>query len=423
MTKLTAITIPKWGLSMDEGTLVSWAVKEGDRVNPGDALAEIESSKIVNTLESHVAGFVYRRVGQEDETLPVGALLAVVGEPGLADGEIDAFIKAFKPESLSTVSGDSTSAAEKNATGSNPGAASPAAVDPGDVPEHFKQGPDDSAVSASPHARRLARKLGINLNNIQGSGRNNRISVEDIELAINGAAGTPAGAGFVEVPMSATRQTIAKRLQESKNTIPHYRLVAEVRVDTLQSVRQAINSASEIKVTLNDMLLKACSIALQSNPDCNIRLEGNVIKKFTETDIAIAVALPDGLMTPVVRSVNSKSVTQVAKEAAGLVDKARSHKLSSADIEGGTLTVSNLGMFGIRQFDAIINPPQCAILAAGTAEPRVVADNNQAVVATMLTLSLSLDHRVIDGATGARFMQALRDVLENPDKDVFTRVA
>lgn len=416
MSKITALTVPKWGLSMEEGTLVNWLVNEGDVVNPGDAVAEIESSKIVNTLETHVAGIIYRRVASQDDTLPVGGLIAVIGEAGVSDDEIDAYISNFTSSSLATKSGDAVKTTQPQVAPQPPAVQSGGqdAIDEASVPEHLKQGADDSNVTAAPHARRLAKRLGINLNNITGSGRNGRISVADIEQAVNNA-GSGAVNAMEEIPMSGTRQTIARRLQESKSTIPHYRLIVDVRVDALKALRSELNQGTpDGNISLNDMLLKACATALTAVPDCNVQMENNVIKKYKDADIAVAVALESGLITPIIRSANQKGVAGIAAEARELIEKARSGKLSEEEISGGTFTVSNLGMYGIKQFDAIINPPQCAILAVGGAERRVVADGDQPAVATVMTLSLSLDHRVIDGAVGARFLQELTNVIEQP---------
>ena len=401
---------------MEEGTLVNWLVNEGDTVNPGDAVAEIESSKIVNTLETHVAGIIYRQIAKQDDTLPVGGLIAVIGEAGVPDDEIDAYINSFTSSSLATKSGDSIKTEQPQVVPQAPvvQAGGPDTIDAASVPEHLKQGADDSNVPAAPHARRLAKRLGINLNNVTGSGRNGRISVADIEQAVSQAAAGPVNA-VEEVPMSGTRLTIARRLQESKSTIPHYRLIADVRVDALQALRSELNQhLPDGNISLNDMLLKACAAALTAVPDCNVQMENNVIKRFKDADIAVAVALDSGLITPIIHSANQKGVARIAAEARDLIEKARNGKLSEEEISGGTFTVSNLGMYGIKQFDAIINPPQCAILAVGSAQRRVVVDAEQPAIATLMTLSLSLDHRVIDGAVGARFMQELAKAIEQP---------
>jgi pyruvate dehydrogenase E2 component (dihydrolipoamide acetyltransferase) len=419
---------------MEEGTLVRWLVNEGDAVRQGDGVAELESSKIVNTLEAHVAGVVCRKIAKVDDTLPVGALLGVIADAGVADADIDAYIKNFTIESRATISGDAgRSAAAATAAVERDSAAqpAPAPVTPDAIPGHLKQGPDDQDVLAAPHARRLAQKLGINLHNIQGSGRHGRISVADIERAISGAGAVqpPAAAAgiapaqninaYTETPLSGARLTIARRLQESKSSIPHYRLLAEARVDALAVLRSDLASRLNQAISLNDMLIKLCATALVKVPECNVQLENNVVKKYRDADIAIAVATDAGLLTPVIRAANTKSIGQIAGESRALIDKARAGKLTLEEITGGTFTISNLGMYGVSRFDAIINPPQCAILAVGRAEPRVVVEEGRPAVATMMTLTLSLDHRVIDGAIGARFLRELARAIEQPRVDEF----
>ena len=432
MSKITALTVPKWGLSMEEGTLVKWLVNEGDSIKHGDGVAELESSKIVNTLESHVTGIVYRKIAREDDTLPVGGLLAVIAEAGIADAEVDAFIKNYISESRATISGAAGNTLPARGKQPEPAGQSPSVtIDAASVPDHLRHGEDDKDVPAAPHARRLAQKLGINLRNISGSGRHGRISVSDIEAAITGAAipapapgmvtgRQSAGPSIEEIPMSNTRQTIARRLQESKSTIPHYRLIADVRVDALTELRRNLADTLNRDISLNDMLIKACATALLKVPDCNVQMENNLIKKFPDADIAIAVAMDSGLLTPIIRAANRMDVGRIADTALELIDKARTGRLTMEEISGGTFTISNLGMYGIRQFDAIINPPQCAILAVGSAQPRVVVMDGQPAVATVMTLSLSLDHRVIDGATGARFLRELAQVIEQPESMQFT---
>ncbi|MBF8269996.1 MAG: Dihydrolipoamide acetyltransferase component of pyruvate dehydrogenase complex [Gammaproteobacteria bacterium] len=383
-------------------------------------MAELESSKIVNTLESHVSGVVYRKLAREDDTLPVGSLLAVVAEAGATAAEIEAYINNFTSESRATISGttEKTTPVPSKApvAVSQP---SPEGIDAVAVPDHLQQGPDDSNVPAAPHARRLAQKLGINLHNITGSGRHGRIAIADIEQAI--ARGSLAAPAVVEeVPLSGTRLTIARRLQESKSTIPHYRLIADVRVDALSALRTQLTASLNQDLSLNDMLLKACATALLKVPACNVQLENNIIRKFTDADIAVAVALESGLITPIIRSVNRKGVAQIASEARDLIDRAKTGRLSLEEISGGTFTISNLGMFGIKQFDAIINPPQCAILAVGCAEQRVVVESGRPAVATVMSVSLSLDHRVIDGAVGAGFLRELAQVIEHPETALWT---
>jgi pyruvate dehydrogenase E2 component (dihydrolipoamide acetyltransferase) len=498
MSDIKALTIPKWGMAMEEGTLVNWLVNEGDTIGIGDEVAEIESSKIVNVMESHVAGTLRRKVAVEDEILPVGGLLAVVADADVPDEEIDRFIAGFTavPQAVSTKEPGQAAAVTASAPAAEIPQAAAAAPATG-VPAALKQGGDDSHVMATPHARRLAREQGVNLNNVNGSGRHGRITVEDIEQAVAGAGGAlaaspaaphgvkvprsleddshvhatplarrlakqwginlhdcrasgshgrvgkvdveaarrqreggaaapaaatwaagpgvPAAPAVEDIPMSGIRQTIARRLQESKSTIPHYRLVAEAEIDALLDLRSELNAAlPDADITVNDLLIKACATALMQVPDCNVQLHGHTIRRFRDADIAVAVALEEGLMTPIVTAANKKGIAQISNEVRDLVTRAKTGTLQQHEFEGGSFTLSNMGMFGIKQFDAIINPPQCAILAVGKGEERVIVDQGEGAIATLLTLSLSLDHRVIDGATGARFMQALVRVMEHP---------
>jgi len=494
MSDIKALTVPKWGMAMEEGTLVNWLVGEGDKVAVGDEVAEIESSKIVNVMESHVAGTLRRRVAAEDEILPVGGLLAVIADDDIPDAEIDRFIAGFTatPQAVSTREPRQAAPAAPSGGAAEPAPAPAPVAAPataGGVAESLRQGEDDSNVPATPHARRMAGELDINLHNITASGRHGRVTVTDIEQALGrghdghavprdfhipasrkddshvhatplarrlarelgvnlndcrasgshgrvcradvealaqqrgGAAarGPAMAAGLDEpavvetIPLSGMRQTIARRLQSAKADIPHYRLVADAEIDALLALRHELNAAlSHANITVNDLLLKACATALSQVPECNVQFDGNEIKRFRDADIAVAVSLEAGLITPVVGAANRKGIAQISNEVRDLVTRAKSGALKQHEFEGGSFTLSNLGMYGIKQFDAIINPPQCAILAVGRGEQRVVVDDGEGAVATMLTLSLSLDHRIIDGATGARFMQALVRIIEHP---------
>ncbi|MBI2994759.1 MAG: 2-oxo acid dehydrogenase subunit E2 [Gammaproteobacteria bacterium] len=438
MSKIIPLTVPKWGMAMEEGTLVNWLVEEGDALAEGADVAELESSKIVNVLQTHFGGTLRRKTANIGDTLPVGALLAVISEAGVADTEIDAFVSGFQPTRGITAGEVTAGTGTPSALTSLP-AEQPRGQTQTQVPASLKQGGDDSGIPATPHARRMAQSLGINLNNVKGSGRNGRVSELDIERVIIAAGGTVApkspvtgaGAGTKapgqqsvtaapeivhEIPMAGMRETIARRLQESKRTVPHYRLVADASVDALFALRGRLNQTSpDARITVNDMLIRACALALMAVPECNIQFEGGVIRRFRNADISVAVALDGGLITPIVRNANFKSFAQIASETRDLTERAKMSKLKTSEYAGGTLTISNLGMYGIRQFDAIINPPQAAVLAVGRAEPRAVARDGKAAVATMLTLSLSCDHRVIDGALAARFLQHLTRFIEAPE--------
>ncbi len=493
------IEIPKWGLSMEEGTVNEWLVSEGDSFKTGDELVEIESSKIANVLEAHFDGTLRRILAASGEALPIGTPIGVAADASVSDEDIDAFVAALGSAPAGSAPAAAAPAAdpppaEVAATVEQPKTAAPttsAAANGGtSVPESLKGGEDDSALPATLHARRLAEELGLNLHNVTASGRNNRISRQDVESAIVAAGGsvaarqsskadkassstkddsqvaatpvarrlakqlgvnlhdcrasgshgrvckadveaahslltdtdkpaaqleTPTGNESTEIPMDGMRRTIAARLQKSKQTAPHFRLTVDVEIDHLLSVRKILNTSSpDAKVSVNDFLIKACASALTKLPDCNVQFDGHSITRFKDADISVAVALDGGLITPIVKAANNKGLVAISNEVRSLVTKAKAGTLTLEEFQGGTFTISNLGMFGIKQFDAIINPPQCAILAVGSGEQRIVVKEGEPAVATILTLTLCSDHRVIDGALGAQFLQKLKWLVENP---------
>lgn len=494
MSTIRTLEIPKWGLSMEEGTLAQWLIKEGSAFSQGQDICEIETSKITNVLEAPWDGVLRRVLAQPGDTLPVGAVLALVADEEVSDSELDAFAASLnsgapQPAAESAPSPAVTTSPEPSA----PAAATPAAQDA--IPAALRGETDETQVKATSHALRLAKKQGIDLSKVSGSGRDGRISVADLQAAITAGGGstelqpraaikakprhatqddsqipaTPiarrlasqlginlhdcrrsgsAGrvsradvealaalrgsseksvartaeaveerAAYDSQPLSAMRRTIASRLQESKRNAPHFRLVSEVDLTRIQALRREVNSAlPSLKVTLNDLLVKACAQALMSVPEMNVQYDeaSQIIRRFHTADIAIAVALPGGLYTPILREANRKTVGAISRQLHELVTRTKAGTLKAEDFQGGTFCISNLGMFGIRQFDAIINPPQCAILAVGAAESRAVVHEGQIVARERLTLSLSCDHRVIDGAVGATFMQHLQRAIETP---------
>jgi pyruvate dehydrogenase E2 component (dihydrolipoamide acetyltransferase) len=394
MSGITPIAVPKWGIEMQEGTFVAWRVDLGMAVSQGQEIADVETEKIVNALEAPADGILRRCLAADGDTLPVGSLLGVLAEEGVSDAAIDAFIAEFK-------SGASV-ATEVSA-----------------APE-IAAGPEARAgrIRASAGAKRLAEQLGIDLATVQGSGRNGRISREDVEqvaqsAAAGGAVQSPAAADYTPEPMSGTRKTIARRLVQSKQEIPHYYLTADLQLDALLKRREAL-TAQDIEASLNDLIVHAAALALMDVPEVNANLVGDEIRRFAHADVAVAVATDDGLVTPVLRAAETLSIQELSGTLRQLTEKARAGQLERADIEGGSFTVSNLGMFDIRQFTAIINPPQVAILAVGAARPRITLDDAQPVTVTEMTVTLSCDHRVVDGAVGARFLQALRERIEAP---------
>lgn len=400
-----AVTMPKWGIEMTEGTVIQWNAAEGQRIDKGAPLLEVETEKIVNTVDSPASGTLRRIIADAGEARPVGALLAVLAATEVSEDALEGFIEKFKGASVSFEPGEDASAAAPADTGETVQGAS---------------GVTGDDVRVSPHARRLADRLGVDLSKVRGTGRNGRITREDVETfaAQAGGAAQDAAAAGAAVPtrtrLSPTRATIARRLLESKQTIPHYRLSVDVQAAAL--ARRAAQAAHEAgrRITVNDLLVRGCALALARHPELNAWLEGEELVQFPHAHVAVAVAAPGGLITPVVRAAEGKSLAEVAAVTADLVDRARRGELTREDIAGGTFTISNLGMFGLARFDAIINPPQVAILAVGAAEDRVIACDGAPVVAKVMTLTLSADHRVIDGAVGAAFLATLRALIEEP---------
>jgi len=387
MSRIHAITMPKWGIEMQEGAITSWHVDIGGTVTRGAQLLDVETEKIVNTVEASVEGTLSRIIGSVGDTLPVGALVGIVCEGEVSEADIDRFVREFKAADASFEPETSAGASEAATS------AAPAAE-------------RDDEARVSPIARRLAEKLGVDLSKITGTGRNGRISKEDVE-SYHAKQSTAVEA----VPMSAMRLAIARRLTESKQTIPHYRLHADVDCAALDASRSQ-HAAAGRKISVNDLLIFALARTLAEFPDVNACLENDTILRRCSADIALAVSTPGGLITPVIRNADTKDVLQLAEESRELAGKARDNKLTREEITGGSFTLSNLGMFGIDAFDAVINPPQVAILAVGSIRDVVVLRNGSPAAGRLMTLTLSCDHRVVDGALGARFLSALKQRIE-----------
>ena len=385
------VTMPRWGIEMTEGTVSMLTAREGQTVQKGDALLEVETEKIVNTVESPVAGTVRRFLVAPGEVKPVGALIAVLADGSISDAELKSFIDTFKGASVSF---------EPDAGASAAGTAAQATATP-------------TQQFVSPVAARLAESLGIDITKVVGTGRHGRVMKEDVETYAEKSAQGGPGNPVTRARMSASRLVIARRLLEAKQTIPHYRLVREVDASAL-SARRDLQKARGAAITLNDFIVQAAAVALPRHPQLNAQLEGEEILAYRHADIAIAVATAQGLLTPVLRRADELSLEELARKSAGLAARARAGTLMRDDIRGGTFTVSNLGMYGLDSFDAIINPPQVAILAVGALRERVLARDGQAVVAPTLVLTLSVDHRVVDGAVAAQFLATVVETLERP---------
>ncbi|HEV7137160.1 MAG TPA: dihydrolipoamide acetyltransferase family protein [Steroidobacteraceae bacterium] len=436
--RIQAVTMPKWGIEMTEGTVSRWSVEEGQAVEKGAPLLDVETEKIVNTVDAPAGGTLRRILAAAGDLKPVGALLAVLASPEVAEAELEQFIAEFRG---AVVSFEPQSA----------GAAVPQARPQADSQPDLQATAGDDTQRAlgppaadaqeearvSPLARRLAESLGIDITGIRGTGRNGRITREDVaayaaRLTTGQGSGTGGPSASPPVPgcaaagapvnapvrkrLSPTRATIARRLLESKQAIPHYRLSLDVTCGALLERAAAASRDSGRRITLNDLLLRGCALALIAHPGINAWLEDGEILEFPHADIAIAVSAPSGLITPVVRAADTKSLAEIAAATADLTARARSGSLTREDITGGTFTLSNLGMFGLARFDAIVNPPQVAILAAGAAQDRVIARDGAPIVAKVMTLTLSADHRVVDGAAGAAFLASLRELIEAPGR-------
>ena len=389
---LHAVTVPKWGIEMQEATLADWKVAAGADVAKGDELVDMETEKIVNTHEAPAAGVVRRLVGEPGEVYAVGQLIAVIADGGESDGEVDAFIAGFTPVDASFDGGDDAHSAQP-LPGSTP-SAEPAAA--GGEP------------SISPIARRLAESIGLEWRALTGTGRNGRISKQDVEAA---AAAAASGAPIVR---TALQKTVAARMQAAKQNVPHFYLDVTIDVGDVQAQRAAYNETIDGKATLNDVLLRAVADVLARHPAVNVAWREDELVPAADA-VGVAIAAPEGLVAPVVHGVRDRSLEALARETRRLAGAAAERSLSAADLEGGALTVSNLGMYGIDRFTAIINPPQTSILAVGRALPAPVVRDGTIAVRECLSVTLSCDHRAFDGAAGAAFLADLRTRLEAPD--------
>lgn len=469
MSRIRAFTMPKWGIEMTEGTIAEWMVREGESFTRGQTLCLIETAKITNEVDAEYDATVRRiLVPGGGEAEPVGTLLAVFDDGSNSDADIDAFIAGFKPAEGGVAQGAAKPRGDREAA---PAAArietnrpiSPQAlrlaeaegvdvsviegsgregrITHQDVVKALRgpaspvlRGPvavqeDDLKVLASPLARRIAALHGIALAGIAGTGPRGRICKADVLAlapqpadlaAVSAGVATPAfvaGENRPEVvPFDRIRKVVAQRLTAAKQEIPHFYLRMSARTDALLEMRRTANLVLGCKASVNDWIVKAAAMALVHHSDVNVQVHGTELYRFPHADISIAVAGPKGLVTPVVRQADRMRIDQLAAESRRLIDKAQGKGLSMEDMAGGTFSVSNLGMFGIENFDAIINPPQGAILAVGAAARQPAeAQGGGVAFETRMSFTLSVDHRAIDGAAGARFLQTLKTLIEEPE--------
>lgn len=419
------IKLPSVAADADVGTLHQWLKQEGDTVAVGDALAEIETEKAIVEINAEHAGVLGRIVVQAGPaSVPINTVIGVLLAPGEDAAAIDQALaengaQAAKPAApAATAPAVTASATTANAAST----AAPAAAAPAASASH-NTATDTPAPGtrrfASPLARRLAAQWHVNLLEVQGTGPRGRIVRRDVEAARDRApvAAAPSGnrAAARRVPHSGMRRAIARRLTESKQQVPHFYLTVDCRMDALLALRAQANQGGAVKLSVNDFIVRAAGLALREVPEVNASWQDDAIEFHAGADISVAVATDGGLVTPIVRDADVKPLSAIASEIVELAGRAKVNRLKPEEFTGGSLTVSNLGMYGIRQFAAIINPPQAAILAVGAAERRpVVDDNGDLKAATVMTVTLSADHRVVDGAVGARWLAAFRTLIENP---------
>ena len=404
---LYPITVPKWGIEMQEGTITGWQVALGAVVSKGDELIDIETDKIGNTMEAPVDGIVCRQLVGEGETLKVGALLGVIATADAGDDEIEAFVRNFVPADASFgMDGDDVGDDINGKTGTPPPAAAPEA--PAAMPDAAAAAQGDQ-IRVSPVARRLAKKLGVDLATVKGTGRNGRISKEDVEAAAVAQGDAHAPASAQVTPLTSRRQTIARRLVAAKQEIPHYYLTRSIDM-------QAALAAKTDTVSLNAIIIAAVAKALAEHPKLRCHVVENAVVQLPTIDINMAVDTEQGLSAPLLRNVDSMSLAELTKASTALAERARANQLSAADLEPGGFTVSSLGALGVESFTAIINPPQAAILAIGAIVEHPALRNGELVAERRMQVTLSSDHRVIDGADGARFLNSLAEHLETTDK-------
>ncbi|QOI98622.1 MAG: pyruvate dehydrogenase complex dihydrolipoamide acetyltransferase [Flammeovirgaceae bacterium] len=414
--KAEIVLMPKMSDTMSEGVIAAWHKKVGDPVKSGELLAEIETDKATMEYESYNTGILLYIGADAGKSVPVNGVLAIIGEKG-ADWQT--LLKAHQAKS-------SGSAPVKPTTAAVSSGATVTSASSHTQPQPVTSGQSNGRVKASPLAKRLAKERGYDIGKIPGSGDQGRITKRDVENYKPAAEGTgkvaasvalPPVVGqerFEEVPVSQMRKTIARRLSESKFTAPHFYLTMEINMDKAVEARKSINEVSPVKISFNDMVLKAVAAALRQHPDVNVSWLGDKIRKNHHIHIGVAVAVKDGLVVPVIRFADNKSLSHIATEVKDMAQKAHDKKLQPSDWEGSTFTISNLGMFGIEEFTAIINPPDACILAVGGIKETAVVKNGQLVPGNVMKVTLSCDHRAVDGAVGAAFLKTLKGLLEDP---------
>jgi pyruvate dehydrogenase E2 component (dihydrolipoamide acetyltransferase) len=434
----TQVIMPKLSPTMEEGQLSRWLKKEGDKVSMGEPLAEIDTDKATMEMQALGNGVLRKILIQEGESAPLGQLIAIIGEP---DEDISSLTSQAPASQPAKAAAPST---EKKEEAEEPKPAKPAEVETtaGDNGSQAAATIPQSATGrliVSPLAARMAAESGIDLRSVNGSGPGGRIIKRDVEGLIGQqgsaaqaaaapkqthlrAVGSPAqksaitaASAYRDEPASEMRRTIAKRLVTSLGPVPHFFLTTEIEMDRAAEMRSGINALDpDLKISINDIIIKVAAAALLQHSQVNASFQDKVVRYYEHADIGVAVAIEEGLITPIIRSADQKSLSEIASEVRDLAGRARERKLKPEEYMGATFSISNLGMFGIDEFTAVINPPEGAILAIGAMSPKPVVRDNAVVVRQMMRVTMSCDHRVIDGATGAKFLQTFKKILENP---------
>ncbi len=410
-----AIRMPLLSDTMKEGVIAEWHKKVGDTIKSDDIIAEVETDKATMEVMPYVDGTLLYIGVEKGKGVPVNGIMAIIGKPG---EDFQSILNAEGGGSSAPAAAAAPSAPETTATVAADNTASPTVQDSG-----------DDRVKASPLAKRLAEEKGVDISSIKGSGDNGRVIKRDVDSYAPSAATAPAKTttstasavvpvsgteGYTDTPLTQMRRIIAQRLAESKFSAPHFYLRMTITMDNAMEARKAINLVSPEKVSFNDLVIKACAMALRKHPAVNSSWMGDFIRQNHHIHIGTAVAVDEGLIVPVVRFADQKSLSQISAEAGSLIEKARTKKIQPHEFTGNTFTISNLGMMDIDEFTAIINPPDSCILAVGKITPTPVVENGQMVIRHLMKLTLSCDHRVVDGAVGSRFLQTLKTYLENP---------
>jgi len=430
----TKVIMPKLSPTMEEGQISRWLKKEGDKVSMGEPLAEIDTDKATMEMQALANGVLRKILINEGQSAPLGQIIAVIGEPN----EDIASLLSEAPQPAKQEQKKEAQAKPQEQPPPPPPAqakaAAAASAQPAAAGVDGRQAPqavasDSARLIVSPLAARMAAEAGIDLRSLQGSGPGGRIIKRDIEAAISQPKPAPAypravepgqfpqaaASGYRDEPASEIRKTIAKRLVTSLGPVPHFFLTTEIEMDRATEMRKGINALDpDLKISINDIIIKVAAAALIQHPEVNASYQEKFVRYYERADIGVAVAIPDGLITPVIRSADQKPLSEIAYQVRELAERARSRKLKPEEYTGASFSISNLGMFGIDEFTAVINPPEGAILAVGAMSAKPVVRDNEIVIRQIMRVTMSCDHRVIDGATGAKFLQTFKKILENP---------